>query len=153
MSSSAPLPALTILDAVALTVGAAPSDAQALGFTVFTTGDVPAELGLDRAALERAGFTGKAGSSLVLPQAEGPELVAVGAGEEGELDAAALRDLAATFARAAARHARIALIVSALGSADAATAAGVLSEGTLLARYTYTALKTEPKAMALEAAT
>ena len=153
MSSSAPLPALTTLDAVALTVGAAPSDAQALGFTVFTTGDVPAELGLDRAALERAGFTGKAGSSLVLPQAEGPELVAVGAGEEGELDAAALRDLAATFARAAARHARIALIVSALGSADAATAAGVLSEGTLLARYTYTALKTEPKAIALEAAT
>ena len=76
MSSSAPLPALTILDAVALTVGAAPSDAQALGFTVFTTGDVPAELGLDRAALERAGFTGKAGSSPVLPPAEGPAPVA-----------------------------------------------------------------------------
>ncbi|HQX35141.1 MAG TPA: M17 family metallopeptidase, partial [Microbacteriaceae bacterium] len=32
-------------------------------------------------------------------------------------------------------------------------AAGVLSEGTLLARYTYTAVKTEPKAIALEAAT
>ncbi|MEZ5111822.1 MAG: leucyl aminopeptidase [Microbacteriaceae bacterium] len=153
MSSSAPVPALAALDAVTVTVGALDAAAaDALGFAVFAEGEVPAELGLDRAALERAGFTGKAGSSLVLPQAEGPELVAVGAGEAAEVDAAALRDLAATFARAAARHARIGLSVGALGDVDAATAAGVLSEGALLARYSYTALKSDPKAVALEAA-
>ncbi len=152
MSTSVPLPALSVIDAVALTVGPAADDAQALGFAVFTEGEVPAELGLDRAALERAGFTGKAGSSLVLPSAEGPELLAVGAGAPAELDAATLRDLAATFARAAARHARIALRVDTLGSIAVAEAVTVLSEGTLLARYSYAGLKTAPKTIALEAA-
>ena len=156
MSALPPVPALAAVDAVAVSVTVEAVDAanvDALGFAVYTEGDVPAELGLDREALKRAGFEAKAGSTLVLPQADGPDLVAVGAGVEAEVDATALRDLAAAFTRATARRARIALRVGSIGSADAAAAVRALTEGTLLARYAYTALKSAPKHVGLEAVT
>ena len=154
MSSLPPVPALAAVDAVSVSIGAADaSAAEALGFAVFTEGEVPAGLGLDREALVRAGFEAKAGSTLVLPQTSGPDLVAVGAGVAAELDATALRDLAAAFTRAAARRARIALSLSSTGSADAAAAVRALTEGALLARYAYTALKSAPKHVGLEAVT
>ena len=71
------------------------------GVLVATAGAVPAEVGHDRAALEAAGFAGKAGQALVLPRAGGPPLVVVGVGEPGTLDADGLRNAAGTFARAA----------------------------------------------------
>ena len=92
MSALPPVPALAAVDAVAVSVAVGAVDAanvDALGFAVYTEGDVPAELGLDREALKRAGFEAKAGSTLVLPQADGPDLVAVGAGVEAEVDATA----------------------------------------------------------------
>ena len=156
MSALPPVPALAAVDAVAISIAVEAVDAanvDALGFAVYTEGDVPAELGLDREALKRAGFEAKAGSTLVLPQADGPDLVAVGAGVEAEVDATALRDLAAAFTRATTRRARIALRVGSIGSADAAAAVRALTEGALLARYAYTALKSAPKHVGLEAVT
>lgn len=137
------VPGLDALDAVEVTAGV-PADAEAVGFAVGVSGEVPAQLGLDRAALERAGFDGKAGATLLLPQAEGPLLIAVGAGERAELDAAKLRDLAAAFARAAGTRTRLALVLGA-SEVDAAQAVQALVEGAVLARYRYTPLQRTPK--------
>ncbi len=40
---------------------------EAVAVLVGSDGDVPAELGLDREALARAGFTGAAGGTLLVP--------------------------------------------------------------------------------------
>src|SRR5215831_15374481 len=77
-----------------------PPDATALVVPVASSGEVPAGLGFDRAALAAAGFDGKAGQTLVTPRATGPTLVALGIGDPARLDAAAVRDGAAAFARA-----------------------------------------------------
>src|SRR5215207_11247080 len=76
-----------------------PRAADAIGLAVGPTGAVPRQLGLNRAALEAHGFTGKVGTTLVLPNGGGATLVAVGIGDEPT--AATLRDAAAAFARAA----------------------------------------------------
>ncbi len=67
-------------------------------------GAVPRQLGLDRATLVASGFDGKVGQTLVVPRRDGPSVVAVGVGDPATLDAAGLRDVAAAFARAAAKH-------------------------------------------------
>ncbi|WP_439593732.1 leucyl aminopeptidase [Microbacterium sp.] len=133
-------------DLAGLTVTARrPSDAdEAVGYTVFADGDVPAALGLDRDALTRAGFDPKIGQTLVIPTPSGPDLIAVGAGEATALDTAALRDLAAAFARAASRRSRIALVVG-QSAADPVVTARAIVEGVALARYRYRALKTTSK--------
>src|SRR5262249_59058762 len=87
---------------------AAPTATTILGIPIAAAGPVPSALGLDRARLETAGFTAAIGSTLVLPAATGPVLVAVGIGNPAALDAAGLRNAAAAFARAAATHERLA---------------------------------------------
>lgn len=122
---------------------------EAIGVFVTTDGELPPGIDLDRAALGRVGFEAKPGSTLVLPGATGPLLVLVGVGAAAELGAAALRDAAAAFTRATARFARIGLRVSSLGETDAAAAAQALTEGALLARYRFNALRAKPKDVAL----
>src|SRR6188472_3608428 len=67
-----------------------PRTAEAIGLAVGPTGTVPRQLGLNRAALEAHGFTGKVGSTLVLPNGGGATLVAIGVGDKPT--AATLRD-------------------------------------------------------------
>ena len=55
-------------------VKSAPRTADAIGLPVASTGPVPRQLGLTRAALSAHGFDGKAGQVLVLPAATGPTL-------------------------------------------------------------------------------
>ncbi|PXA71948.1 leucyl aminopeptidase [Cryobacterium arcticum] len=114
---------------------------DAVGYLVGPTGDLPEDLAIDRDALTRSGFDAKAGQSILLPQLTGPQLFLVGTGPSGDLTEAGLRDAAATFARAAHRHARIGLYPGAHVSIDAAQVGQALTEGVLLARYRYTALK------------
>lgn len=57
-----------------------PVDLDAVGFAIGSNGEGARALGVDFAALSRAGFEGKAGQTLVIPQAEGPVFIAVGAG-------------------------------------------------------------------------
>lgn len=146
----ATVPGLAVLDAVDVRVAPPPSGAQAIGIGVTTTGDVPAELGFDRYALTAAGFEGKPGSTLVLPNPTGPDLIAVGLGTADDLTPAALRDAAAAVIRAASRYANIALRID-TGGVDRTTAITSLVEGALLARYKYTVLTTDSKHVDLQA--
>lgn len=130
------MPGLDDLDVIDVHDGSAEVDA--VGYLVDTFGDVPDGLGLNRAALTRAGFEGLPGQVLVIPQPSGPERIAVGVGSEP--DAASLRDAAATLARAAARHAHVA-VVAAPSGLDPVDAVRALVEGAALARYRYTPLK------------
>ncbi len=126
--------------------GAAAEGATAVGVLVPSNGTVPAEIGLDRAALSASGFEGAAGSTLTVPSASGPMMVAVGVGDPARLDTAALRDAAAAFARAAAGHERLAVVLTEIGSVAAEEAAQAVTEGVLLARYRYDVLRSESKA-------
>lgn len=121
---------------------------DAVGVLVGAEGDVPTELGLDRDALGRAGFSAAAGTTLSLPQSSGLVLVAVGTGTEQGPEA--LRDAAAAFTRATARFARIGLRVPTLGPVDTNAAAQALTEGAILARYRFTALQNKAKDVPLE---
>ncbi|GAA2858921.1 leucyl aminopeptidase family protein [Microbacterium arabinogalactanolyticum] len=147
----ATVPGLDALDAAHVHVGEA-WDAQAIGIGVPVTGEVPAELGFDREALKNAGFEGAAGTTLVLPRADGPDLIAVGLGEASEVSVATLREAGAAVVRAAASRSRIALRVDA-GVVNRVDAISALVEGALLARYRYVPLLSDPKHVPLEALT
>lgn len=122
-----------------------PVGVDAVGYIVQTTGDVPEELQVDRDALSAAGFDGKPGQSFLILQQDSPSLIAVGAGDPGPVTAAGLRDLAASFARAAHRYGRVALVMGANVGPDPTVMGQALTEGVLLARYRYSALQTSPK--------
>ena len=123
----------------------------AVGIAVTADGAVPEELGLDRDALGRAGFDGKPGQTLVIPGSAAPLLIAVGAGPEQETTADSLRDLAATFARAASTSSAIGLRLPATAGIDPETVGQVVAEGILLGRYRYSELKSDPKTTVLAA--
>src|SRR5881227_511961 len=72
----------------------------ALGVAVTPDGPVPDVLGLDRGGLTAAGFTGRAGQTLIVPRSGGSPLVAVGIGDPKGFDVDVLRDAAAAFALA-----------------------------------------------------
>jgi leucyl aminopeptidase len=114
------------------------SEAGALAVPVLAGSEPPPELGHDVAALAAAGFEAKRGETLVIPQAEGPTLVALGIGSPSVVDAALVRDLAGDFARAVPQHKRLAVEVpdsdQALGAAEFAQA---VTEGVLLARWRF----------------
>ena len=123
---------------------APPPGTEALGVPVATSGDVPSVVGVDRARLLESGFTGALGQTLVLPHEDRPVIVAIGIGDEAELDASALRDAAAAFARAAARDGILATTLTDLAGVDAAAAGQAVVEGVLLARYRYRAFVDRP---------
>lgn len=137
-----------------VTVSVAADSGEAAAVAVFVTaeGDLPVGLpeGLDRDALAAAGFSGKPGQTLRLPGAQLRVLVGVGG---GILTVAQLRDAVAAFARAAGENAWIAVHlgeVIATGAVGAAHASQAATEGALLARYRYDALKQDPKTVQLE---
>jgi len=144
-------PGLDALDAVDIRVGEAGSDVEALGVGVYFDGDVPAGLGFDRDELEDAGFTGKPGTSLLLPRAGEADLVLIGLGARGDAGVRGLRDAAATLVRAASRRATLGLRLDDLAEVDAADAVRALAEGALLARYRYTVLNASSKHVPLAA--
>src|SRR6478735_4999241 len=121
------------------------SGVDAVAVLVHADGDLPSDLGadLDRAALTAAGFDASPGSSLVVPRVGEPLLVLVGAGPAGGLDRSALRDAAAAAARATSRAGgRLGIRVPST-DLSAADAGQVATEGALLARYRFTALRAE----------
>ena len=124
-------------------VKSAPRTADAIGLPVASTGPVPRQLGLTRAALSAHGFDGKAGQVLVLPAATGPTLVAVGVGDPAALDGNVLRNAAAALVRAAGKRTHIATSLGDLEGVDSKTAGQALVEGALLASYKYLGLKSD----------
>ncbi|SKC38463.1 leucyl aminopeptidase [Plantibacter cousiniae (nom. nud.)] len=141
------------LDAEAVELSVAielPEGVEAIGLSVAPAADgagddIPAALGLDRAALTRAGFTGEIGQTLVIPSQDAPTYIAVGVGAPEKRTPSALRDIAAAFARAASSFASIGLDVARSFDLDPASAGQLVVEGALLARYRYTELKRETK--------
>ncbi|MEN9804966.1 MAG: cytosol aminopeptidase [Actinomycetota bacterium] len=124
-----------------LTSRSLPRSADAVGIAVASTGAVPRGVGLGRAALSAHGFDGKVGQTLVLPSASGPTMVAVGIGDSRKATAADLRNAAAAFARATAKHDKVALSIIDAVSLDARTAGQAVTEGFLLASYRFHQLK------------
>ncbi len=117
-----------------LSVGVAPVSGKdaVVGVFVAETGEPPEGLP-SRTDLAAAGFTGARGRTLRLPGT--PLQVAVGIGDPATLTSAAVRDVAAAFALAAAGHARLALPLDTLTD-PAATLDwyGAAVEGIVLAR-------------------
>jgi leucyl aminopeptidase len=118
-----------------------PRTTEALGLAVGPSGPVPRQLGLNRAALEAHGFTGKVGSTLVLPSGGGASLVADADGDGPT--ASSLRDAAAAFGRAAGKRAYLTTNLAAVDGTDATTAARAVTEGVLLADYRYVGQKSD----------
>lgn len=112
-------------------------DIDAIAVLVGPDGDLPEEIGYDRAALARAGFRGAVGQALALPTTDGPARVAVGTGPVDALDLAVLRRAAAAFARALPDDARLGARVPALAGVPVADAAAAIVEGILLGRYRF----------------
>lgn len=132
-----------------VTVSSTPAaTVTALGIPVLATGEVPQEFGLSRDRLKAAGFTARPGSTLVIPRADGPTLVAVGLGSADELDASRIRDAAAAFAQAASTQDRLAFSLDGIGKPAEAAQAAV--EGILLARYEYAGFGREQKGRPVE---
>jgi len=122
----------------------APKSATAVGLAVATKGAVPRQLGLSRSALEANGFEGKAGQVLVVPTGE-TTMIAIGVGEPGSIDSNGLRVAAAAFARAASKHAELAVNLADVGDVDGRAAGQAVTEGVLLASYRYVGLKNDPQ--------
>ncbi len=127
------------------------SPLDAVGFAVGTDGVVPAALGVDSAALARAGFTGAPGQTLVVPRPAGPVFVAFGVGSGAEQNPTSLRDAAASFARATERFARIGIDLGDAFSLEPALVGQLVTEGVLLARYRFTELQPSARFVRLEA--
>ena len=126
-----------------------PGSATAVGYLVSADGPVPAGLPLDRAALTAAGFSGAAGSTLVVPVSGGPVRVAIGVGAQSSLGRTGIRDAAAAFARAATSHEKLAVSLDQTGSLNVEDAAQAIVEGALLARYRYDVLRSSSPATVL----
>lgn len=149
-----PAPSSTSVPGVAVTVAdEVPSGAAVVAVPVTTDGEVPPSLGLDRDALAAVGFTGAVGQTLLLPRPGGVPASAVGVGPAGGLDVARLRDAAGAFARSAAGHRHLAAALPEIAGIPDATAAQVVVEAMLLARYRYDVLRTSPTTVLLETVT
>jgi leucyl aminopeptidase len=146
-----PVPSLAAFDAVEVMAvdefggGTGGAGLDAIGVIVHDEGPLPDGVGLDREALQRAGFEAKPGQTLLIPQAGRTLIIVVGGGPAPEMTDAALRDAAAAFVRAVPKAAAVGLRVPPLGSVEAEAAGRALAEGATLARYRYDALKGEPR--------
>ena len=132
----------SVANVTASVAKSAPKDATAVAYAVAAKGAVPRQLGVNRAGLDANDFEGKVGQTLAIPHAEGV-VYALGVGDPDSVDLAGLRDAAANFARAAAKHEHIAINLADLGHLDAAAAGQAVTEGALLGSYRYVGLKND----------
>lgn len=104
--------------------------------------------GMDRDMLAGRGFNGQAGQVLVIPGS--PTKVLLGLGEVGAITVDSLRSAAASLVRAAWNEPSVcADLVSVMPAKDAVAAASAVTEGALLAAYTYDNYRTVAKPCAL----
>ena len=129
------------LRVVAATV--VPDDVTIIGSFAAADGAVDERLGVDRAQLDLNGFTGTVGTSMLVTSLDGVVRVAIGSGQ-GEMGVAAARDAGAAFGRAAGKHVDLAIVAPASG-VSIEDLAQAFVEGILLSRYTFDALRSDPK--------
>ena len=121
-------------------------DLEVFGVFVGPDGEVPETVGVGRSILAGAGFDGEVGQTLIIPGPSAPELIVIGVGPAAERSGVSLRNAAAAFARAASGY-RLLGVDTAAGGVHGETLGQVITEGVLLARYRYSALKTAPTAV------
>lgn len=143
------VPASSSRAQVSVSTGAAPN-ASALGIATYSSGDVPASLGMNRERLVSAGFTGAPGKALAVAPAAGPIVIATGMGSPDDLTADRVRDAAAAFARAASSHSRLAFSLDGLEHLRTDIAAQAVVEGILLGRYEFTGFGRAPTSVPVE---
>ncbi len=132
------------------TVSAGPAgESAAVAYLVTADTPLPEGLGVDRDALTAAGLTEDAGSTVVVPRA-GAAAIVVELGKEAEVTVDGLRNAAAAAVRAVAKVASSVGILVPEVPVDPTDAAAAVTEGALLGRYRYTALKSEAKEKPLE---
>ena len=117
---------------------------------IFSTADgpfvPPTALGaeyLDAAHLKAAGISGKVGSTHSVPAPDGTTIIGVGAGPIEESSAENVRAALAVGARAARRHARVAMTGPPADGLDPKAFGQALAEGMVLGLYKFTRLKKE----------
>jgi leucyl aminopeptidase len=139
-------PAPTVDTATVTVASTPPPSAQAIG-VLLGRSEEDETLGLDARKLAAASFDGQVGSTLLVPTGDSTVPVAVGIGESSSRGPAGIRDAAAAYARAVAKHQRLALRLPDLPDPSAErdeAAAQAAVEGVLLARYRYDRLRAEP---------
>lgn len=124
-----------------------------MGVPIVTGGDLPDSIDLDWDLLNEAGFNGDVGDTHVVLRKGAPTTILIGVGSPEALDTARLRDAAAAFAKAARRHASLSVTLGRVPNVSDEDASQAIVEGTLLARYSYDALKTDPDTVALKSFT
>ena len=124
-----------------VTARSVPRSATAIAVAVRSTGAVPRIVGMSRRDLERHGFAGEVGQSVVIPRRDGATVIAVGVGERPS--SGDLRNAAAVAVRNAQRHQHVALDLLSTGSSNSADARAV-TEGALLAAYRYPGITAKP---------
>ncbi len=143
------VPSWGLVEDVAIVTAETPGDATAVGYPVSPGGDLPDDFDLGWDDLEGAGFGAARGEVFTRPRAGGATTVLVGIGSDS--GNAGLRDAAAAFARAAAKHAGLAFVLD--DTSGDATTAQVVVEGVFLARYRYDILKAKPSVVAVSSLT
>ncbi|MED5328328.1 MAG: hypothetical protein VYB98_02965, partial [Actinomycetota bacterium] len=99
-----------------VTARSVPRSASAIAVAVRSTGAVPRTVGMSRRDLERQGFAGEVGQSVVIPRRDGATVIAVGVGERPS--SGDLRDAAAVAVRNAQRHQDVTLDLLSAGSSN-----------------------------------
>lgn len=122
---------------------AAPAGATATAVAVFADRltKVP---GIRKAALDRAGFSGKVGETLVLDDGEHTRVL-VGVGPIAAVGANDLRTASAVFARSVARHRRVALDYPDGLDLDPSDGVRAITEGLILGAYRFDTYKSSTK--------
>lgn len=137
------------LEAIAgVTVEAVPEsdEGPVVGVLLSPDDELPDGFDLDWEDLTGAGFEAKRGQVHSRPRSGGTTTVLVGrAPEHSDND---LRDAAAGFARAAAKHSHLTIGLPA--GVDAGSAARAVVEGIILSRYRYDVLKERPSVTPVE---
>lgn len=145
-----PVPSKQVVEALELSAVADRPSGVTLGVLVTAGEDLPEATPLDWAGLHAVGFDANPGQTVPLPTSDGGRLILVGVAD-GDLGANGLRNAAAAFSRATSRIAEVAFHLPA--GVDVATAAQMVVEGVVLARYRYDALKAEPSVAPVTALT
>ncbi len=140
--------------------GTVPADLVAVGVPVHSGEDGPRHaveplptgtpaVALDPERCVRRGFKGSIGETLVLPAADGPDVVLVGLGKietfAGDAGAEALRRASASFVRAAGRGGPAALLVPRIEGLTTEEVAEAAAVGAALAGYHFDRFRNEPQ--------
>jgi leucyl aminopeptidase len=123
-----------------------PRGATAVGEFAFSDrlGQIP---GVSKAFTRRSGFTGKAGSTLVVSEGDRVRIVC-GLGGRAAAGAAEIRCAVAAFTRAVAKHRKVAITLPEVDLPEARVVS-VVAEAAMLANYSYVQLRSDKDASPL----